>query len=54
MNTTATERRWVQRYAEQFEACDLQAGEVAVLLSEAASSPLIVETARLALERRSR
>ena len=50
MNTTATEWRWVQRYAEQFGACDLRAGEVAVLLSEAASSPLIVETARLALE----
>ena len=50
MNTPATEWRWVRRYAEQFGACNLQAGEVAVLLSEAASSPLIVETARLALE----
>ncbi len=42
--------RWVKRYAEQFEACELQPGEVAVLLHEASSSPLIVETARLALE----
>lgn len=42
--------RWVARYAEQFRACQLQPGEVAVLLSEAASSPLIVDTARLALE----
>lgn len=50
MNPPATEWRWVQRYAEQFEACNLQPGETAVLLSEAASSPLIVETARLALE----
>ena len=50
MNATATEWRWVRRYAEQFRACNLQAGEVAVLLSEAASSPLIVETARMALE----
>ena len=44
------EWRWVNRYAEQFRACNLETGEVAVLLSEAASSPLIVETARLALE----
>lgn len=44
------EWRWVNRYAEQFRACNLQPGEVAVLLSEAASSPRIVETARLALE----
>jgi len=50
MNTPATEWRWVQRYAEQFGACNLQPGEVAVLLSEAASKALIVETARLALE----
>ena len=44
------EWRWVSRYAEQFAACNLQRGEVAVLLHEAASSPRIVETARLALE----
>jgi len=41
---------WVARYAEQFRACNLQPGEVAVLLSEAASQPAIVATARLALE----
>lgn len=40
----------MNRYAEQFKACKLEAGDVAVLLSEAASSDLIVETARLALE----
>ncbi|MEM7274065.1 MAG: peptidase M29, partial [Actinomycetota bacterium] len=45
-----TEWRWVERYAQQFRACELQPGEVSVLLSEAASSPLIVETARMALE----
>ncbi|MCY4631425.1 MAG: peptidase M29 [bacterium] len=50
MNTPATEWRWVQRYAEQFAACNLRPGEVAVLLTEAASNPLITETARLALE----
>ncbi|MCY3923887.1 MAG: peptidase M29 [bacterium] len=50
MSAPATEWRWVQRYAEQFAACDLRPGEVAVLLWEAASKPLIVETARLALE----
>ena len=44
------EWRWVNRYAEQFRACNLQPGEVAVLLSEAKSSPKIVETARMALE----
>lgn len=42
--------RWVKRYAEQFEACELSAGEVAVLLHEASSKPTIVETARMALE----
>ncbi len=46
----SAEWRWVSRYAEQFRACELQPGEVAVLLHEAASSPRIVETARLALE----
>jgi len=42
--------RWVDAYAKQFAACNLTKGEVAVLLYEAASSPLIVENARLALE----
>ncbi len=42
--------RWVDAYAKQFAACNLSNGEVAVLLYEAASSPLIVENARLALE----
>lgn len=46
----ATEWRWVNRYAEQFRACNLQPGEVAVLLHEAASNPQIVENARVALE----
>lgn len=45
-----TEWRWVRRYAEQFAACNVTSGEVAVLLSEAASSPRVVETARMALE----
>ena len=44
------EWRWVKRYAEQFNACEVKEGEVAVLLHEAASKPEIVETARMALE----
>jgi len=48
--TGSAQWRWVSRYAEQFRACSLQPGETAVLLHEAASSPLIVETARMALE----
>lgn len=48
--TNEAQWRWVQRYAEQFVACELRPGEVAVLLSEAASSRQIVDTARLALE----
>ncbi len=48
--TEYAEWRWVNRYAEQFRACNLQPGEVAVLLSEASSSPRIVATARMALE----
>lgn len=48
--TNQAEWRWVERYAEQFRACELKPGEVAVLLYEAASSERIVETARLALE----
>jgi 2,5-dihydroxypyridine 5,6-dioxygenase len=40
---------WVERYARQFEACRVSAGEVAVVLSETRSRPIVVETARLAL-----
>jgi 2,5-dihydroxypyridine 5,6-dioxygenase len=50
MRVPGIEWRWVERYAAQFVACNLRPGETAVLLSEAASSPLIVEHARLALE----
>ncbi len=50
MSESPAEWRWVKRYAEQFEACNLQPGEVTVLLYEASSSPQIVETARMALE----
>lgn len=42
--------RWIERYAEQFKACAVAEGEVAVVLWEAASHPVIVEHARLALE----
>jgi len=50
MSEQPVEWRWVDRYAQQFKACNLQPDEVAVLLHEAASSSRIVETARLALE----
>lgn len=43
------ESAWVQRYAEQFEACKLAPTETAVVLSETRSRPEIVQTARLAL-----
>lgn len=42
--------RWVRRYAEQFMACAVGAGDVAVVLSETTSRPAVVDTARLALE----
>lgn len=45
-----TEWNWIARYAEQFAACDVAAGETAVVLSETRSRPDIVETARLALQ----
>jgi 2,5-dihydroxypyridine 5,6-dioxygenase len=45
-----TQWQWIERYAEQFRACEVGAGDVAVVLSETTSRPLIVETARLALE----
>ena len=45
-----THWRWIERYATQFRACRVDAGETAVVLSETTSRPSIVETARLALE----
>lgn len=50
MNTDEAQWRWVNRYAEQFRACELKPGETAVLLYEASSSPIIVNSARMALE----
>lgn len=45
-----TEWRWVQRFAQQFEACAVRPDETVVVLSETTSRPSIVATARLALE----
>ncbi len=45
-----TQWRWVERYAEQFVACEVGTGQTAVVLSETTSRPEVVETARLALE----
>ncbi len=42
--------RWVQRYAQQFEACNVNDAETVVVLSETTSRPAVVDTARLALE----
>lgn len=50
MNPAEPQWRWVDRYADQFRACQLSPGETAVLLYEASSSPLIVGSARMALE----
>ncbi len=50
MSTGPAQWRWVERYAAQFKACNLRSGEVAVLLHEASSNPLIVDHVRLALE----
>ncbi len=50
MSTEEAQWRWVNRYAEQFRACALTPGETAVLLYEASSSPIIVKSARMALE----
>ena len=44
-----TEWNWVARYAEQFTACAVAPGHLAVVLSETRSRPVIVETARMAL-----
>ncbi len=46
----AAEWRWINRYAEQFTACQVTEGEYAVVLSESSSKPEIVESARIALE----
>ena len=45
-----TEWRWVERYAEQFRACGIEPGETAAVLSETTSRPVVVQTARMALE----
>ena len=45
-----TRWRWIDRYAQQFRACAVGAGDTAVVLSETTSRPVIVDTARLALE----
>ncbi len=50
MSADDAQWRWVERYAEQFRACALKADETAVLLSEADSKLVIVNSARLALE----
>ena len=50
-NATRVEWNWIERFAQQFELCGLQASESVILLSETSSRPELVETARLALGR---
>jgi 2,5-dihydroxypyridine 5,6-dioxygenase len=45
-----TEYRWLRVFADHLARCDLRAGEVVAVLSESASRPLLVETARLAAQ----
>ncbi len=45
-----TQWRWVERYAQQFNACEVKRGDVAVVLTETTSNPVVASTARLALE----
>ena len=47
---TRIEWNWVERFADQFALCGLYPGEPVVLLTESASRPELVETARLALQ----
>lgn len=43
------EWNWIERFVQQFELCDAWVDDVVVVLSETASRPALVETARLAL-----
>ena len=45
-----TQWRWVERYAQQFNACEVKRGDVAVVLTETTSNLVVASTARLALE----
>ena len=47
--TRLTEWSWIQRFAEQFAACGVRAGDTAVVVCERASRPSLVETSRIAL-----
>ena len=44
-----TEWAWIERFAQQFEACGVAPGDASVVLCERASRPSLVETSRLAL-----
>ena len=47
---STTEWAWIQRYAQQMQACNLVAGETVVVLSETRSRAAVVDTARLAAQ----
>jgi 2,5-dihydroxypyridine 5,6-dioxygenase len=45
-----TEHRWLNVFGEHLARCGLEPGEVVAVLSESASRPLLVETARIAAQ----
>ena len=45
-----TEYRWLHVFAEHLARCELRPGEVVAVLSESASRPVLVETARIAAQ----
>lgn len=47
----SVEWAWIERFTVQFERCAIGPGDTSVILSESASRPELVETARLALGR---
>lgn len=46
---TRVEWNWIERFVQQFELCEVTSDDTVMLLSETASRPELVETARLAL-----
>jgi 2,5-dihydroxypyridine 5,6-dioxygenase len=46
---TTVEWHWIERFRDQFVACEVRAGEACVVLCETGSRSVLVETSRLAL-----
>ena len=45
-----TEHRWILVFGEHLSRCNLKAGDVVAILSESASRPVLVDTARIAAQ----